>query len=193
MPEGTAGPTPLLKRIRNLLGAGLHLLVLTLILEALTLTARPWLSRPISLRTEIQVLLTVPLVAACLLVAWWFNRSLNLVRVHLLNGDSQLITSGPFACVRHPLYAALLLTLPPLAVIWFRDLVFVVPWVAAIAAAHYAVRIEERGLIAEFGEHYERYRRIVPALLPYKGTAARRLLKRAGGPSHPQADAEETN
>ena len=88
MTTEVAEPTPLLQRVRNLLGVGLHLLLLTLILEGLTLIARRWVSWPISLRTEAQVLLTVPLAASCLMIVWWFNRSLNLVKVHLLNGDS---------------------------------------------------------------------------------------------------------
>jgi protein-S-isoprenylcysteine O-methyltransferase Ste14 len=165
--------------MRNLLGVGVHLLVLTLLLEILTLAARRWVSWSIPLRLETQVLLSVPLVAACLPAARWFHRSLDLVRVHLLNGERHLIPDGPFAYVRHPLYAALLLTLPPLAIVWFRDLVFVIPWAATIAAAHYVVRLEERGLIAEFEEEgYRRYRRAVPARLPYRGAAGRDLQPR---------------
>ncbi|MGD2146550.1 MAG: hypothetical protein PVH41_07655 [Anaerolineae bacterium] len=191
MTKETAEPTPLLNRIRNLLGVGVYLLALTLLLEILTLAVRRWVSWPIPLRVETQVLLSVPPVAACLLAARWFNRSLNLVRVHLLNGERRLITGGPFAYVRHPLYAALLLTLPPLAIVWSRDLVFVIPWAATIAAAHYVVRLEERGLIAEFEEEYPRYRRAVPALLPYRGAAGRRLLTQTGGLEQPGEGAKE--
>jgi len=183
MPEETAGRTPLLRRMRNLLGVGLQLLLLILLLEALTLVARRWVSRPITLRPETQILLTVPLVAVCLLVACWFNRSLNLVKVHLQGGDPQLVTTGPFAYVRHPLYAALLLTLPPLAIIWLRDLVFLIPWAAAIALSHSVVRLEERTLMAEFGVEYEQYRKIVPPLLPHRGAAARRYPTDSTGPS----------
>ena len=84
--------------------------------------------------------------------------------------------------VRHPLYAALLLTLPPLAIIWLRDLVCMMPWAAAIALSHPVVRLEERTPVAEFGVEYERYRRIVPPLLPYRGAAARRHLTDSTGP-----------
>jgi protein-S-isoprenylcysteine O-methyltransferase Ste14 len=76
--------------------------------------------------------------------------------------------------VRHPLYATLLLTLPPLFVVWLSDLLFAVPWALTTVVSHYVVRLEERGLIEEFGDAYERYRQYVPALLPYRGAGGRR-------------------
>ena len=85
--------------------------------------------------------------------------------------------------MRHPLYAVLLLTAPPLAIIWLLDLVFVIPWAAAVFISHYVVRLEERGLVAQFGEEYARYRMAVPALLPYKGAADQRCLRDPGGGS----------
>jgi protein-S-isoprenylcysteine O-methyltransferase Ste14 len=173
-PGNQSKPISILKGIRNVVGVGMHLLLLSLFLEGLTLVARRWVSFPISLTFETQVLLTVPCVAACFLGATWFNRSLDLVRVHLLTGENELITHGPFAYVRHPLYSTLLITIPPLVVVWLSDLVFVFPWVLILVVSHYIVRLEERGLVEAFGEGYERYRRYVPALLPYKGAAGRR-------------------
>jgi protein-S-isoprenylcysteine O-methyltransferase Ste14 len=155
----------------NLLGAGVHLVLLGLFLEGLTLVLRRWVSCPISLTFQTQVLLTMPLVAVCLLGALWFNRSLDLTGVHLLNGKNELITHGPFSYVRHPLYSTLLLTIPPLVIVWLSDLLFFLPWVLILVLSHYVVRLEERGLINLFGQDYERYRRHVPALLPYKGAA----------------------
>lgn len=96
----------LLRGIKNLVGVGMHLLLLGLLIEGLTLVVRQWISFPISLTFETQILLTVPFVAACLLGAIWFNRSLNLIRVHLLNRKIKLIIDGPFAYVRHPLYSS---------------------------------------------------------------------------------------
>jgi protein-S-isoprenylcysteine O-methyltransferase Ste14 len=167
-------PFSLLGSIKNLLGAGMHLLLLGLCLEGLTLAVRRWVSFPISPSFEAQVVLTVPCVAACLLGGIWFNRSLDLVGVHLLHGENELITQGPFAYVRHPLYATLLIFVPPLVVIWLSDLLFIIPWALMLSVSHYVVRLEERGLVEEFGQDYERYRQYVPALLPYKGDGGRR-------------------
>jgi protein-S-isoprenylcysteine O-methyltransferase Ste14 len=174
MPENESKPFSLLRGIENLVGVGMHLLLLGLFLEGLTLFVRQWISFPISLTSETQVFLTVPCVAACLLGAIWFNRSLNLIRVHLLNGKTELITNGPFAYVRHPLYSTLLITIPPLVIVWLSDLLFFIPWVLMLVVSRYIVRLEEQGLIEVFGRDYERYQRYVPALLPYKGAGGQR-------------------
>jgi protein-S-isoprenylcysteine O-methyltransferase Ste14 len=181
MPENQSKPFSLFRGIRNLVGAGVYLLLLGLFFEALTLVLRNWISFPISLSFETRVVLTVPCVVACLLGAIWFNRSLNLPRVHLLNGKTELVTHGPFAYVRHPLYATLLLTIPPLVVIWLSDLLFLIPWILMLVVSHYVVRLEERGLVELFGRDYERYRRYVPTLLPYKGAGGHRCREDRGG------------
>jgi protein-S-isoprenylcysteine O-methyltransferase Ste14 len=67
-----------------------------------------------------------------------------------------------------------MITIPPLAIVWFSDLLFLVPWVLMFVVSHYIVSVEERELIEVFGEDYERYRRYVPALLPYKGVGGHR-------------------
>jgi protein-S-isoprenylcysteine O-methyltransferase Ste14 len=173
-PQAKSKLLSLLRGFKNLLGAGLHLLLLGLLLEGLTAVIRQWISFPIPLTLEMRTLLTVLCVAACLLSMIWFSRSLNLIRAHLLNGKSELVTHGPFAYVRHPLYATIMITIPPLAIVWFSDLLFLVPWVLMFVASHYIVSLEERGLVEAFGEDYERYRRYVPALLPYKGAGGQR-------------------
>jgi hypothetical protein len=86
----------LLKRFKNLIGVGLHLLLLGLLLEALTIAIRRWISFPLSITVKMQVVLTVPCITLCLLGIIWFNSSLNLIKVNLLNGKDQLITHGPF-------------------------------------------------------------------------------------------------
>ena len=164
----------LLKAFRNLLGVGLYLLLIGLLLEALTIGVRQWVSFPISLSVEARVVLTIICVLVCLLGVIWFNYSSNLVRVHLVGEENKLITNGPFNYVRHPLYATLLITLPPLLIIWFADLILIIPWVVMFIIAQYVVLLEERGLVKVFGEDYKRYKKYVPALLPYKGVGGER-------------------
>jgi protein-S-isoprenylcysteine O-methyltransferase Ste14 len=79
-----------------------------------------------------------------------------------------------------------MLTVPPLFVIWFSDLLFVLPWILIVALAHRLVSFEERKLIQVFDQEYESYRDYVPALLPYKGAGGRRYRKARGG-SRPQS------
>ena len=163
---------------RKLLGVGPGLLVLGLLLEGLAIVARGWISFPIPFTPQVQILLTIPCVTACLLGMVWFNRTLSLATVHFRGGKPELVTQGPFAYVRHPLYATLMLTIPPLFVFWMADLLFLIPWGLIIIASHFIVRPEERGLIEVFDQEYEQYRRYVPMLLPYRGAAGRRLRDR---------------
>ena len=165
-----------MRGFKNLLGVGPYLLLVGLILEGLTIIIQQWIYFPVSLDITIQILLTIPFVVACLLGIIWFNRSLDLIRVNFLNGENRLITHGPFAYVRHPLYSALIITIPPLVIIWFADLLFFIPWILIILVSHFIVSIEERGLIEAFGEDYDKYRKYVPSLLPYKGASGKRLF-----------------
>lgn len=159
----------LLNRFKNLIGVGLYVLVIGLLLEALTLIMQQWLSFPISLIVEIQIVLTILCIVGCLAGIIWFNATLNLIQIFLLNGEHKLVTVGPFNYVRHPLYATLLGTLPPLMIIWYTDLLFLLPWVLIYFAARYVVIVEEHGLLKTFGKDYQVYQQYVPALIPYKG------------------------
>lgn len=171
----------LLKRLKNLLGVGPHLLLIGLFLEGLTLMIQRWISFPIPLILKARISLTLPCVVTCLLGMIWFNYSLNLIKVNLSNGNRELVTHGPFAYVRHPLYATLLITIPPLTIIWFADLLFLIPWILTFIVSHYVVSIEEQGLTQAFGKDYETYRQYVPALLPYKGNGGQRYRERRDG------------
>lgn len=81
-----------------------------------------------------------------------------------LYADHRLITSGPFAIVRHPLYLAGQLAEMG-ALLIFRN------WTMAIVALNapaliLRARREEEALAAEFGQQWEEYRQRVPMLLP---------------------------
>jgi protein-S-isoprenylcysteine O-methyltransferase Ste14 len=87
--------------------------------------------------------------------------------------DHELVRSGPYALVRHPIYSGLLLACLGVAVgrgdvgallgcalMWFGFL--------------RKLRIEERWLQQTFGDAYTRYRDEVPSVLPWPSTARRR-------------------
>lgn len=80
--------------------------------------------------------------------------------------DHDLITTGPYALVRHPIYTGLLVALLGSAVPLseWRGLLAV----AFISAALWSkLRLEEKWMRAQFGEAYEAYSRSVPALVPF--------------------------
>ncbi len=182
------GILALLRGFRNLLGVGIHLLSIGLLLEASAIIFQQWVSFPVSLSVGTQIAFSLPCVLFGLVGAIWFNRTLNLARVHLLGGDNKLITHGPYNYVRHPLYTSLMISLPPLTIIWYADLLFIVPWILIFVVAHHVVLLEERNLVKTFGDEYIRYRDHVPPLLPTKGNGGRRFRDRQDGDSSVKSD-----
>lgn len=86
-----------------------------------------------------------------------------------LFADHELVMSGPFAYVRHPMYMGGLLTEVG-ALLLYRT------WAAALIAASIPslllrARREEDALSAEFGDSWAEYSRRVPAFIPRLGTS----------------------
>ena len=81
-----------------------------------------------------------------------------------LFADHQLVTTGPYAIVRHPMYVGLALAAWGALLIYFT-------WTAvyfAVFAPMLAFRAyrEEQALSAEFGEQWREYCKRVPAFIP---------------------------
>jgi protein-S-isoprenylcysteine O-methyltransferase Ste14 len=106
----------------------------------------------------------------------WISAAAALRAVHVLGRHwslearllpgHRLVREGPYARVRHPIYAALLglmlgtgLNLTP----W---LVLAVAVAVYLAGTELRVQVEEALLRREFGDEYSRYVAEVPALLP---------------------------
>jgi protein-S-isoprenylcysteine O-methyltransferase Ste14 len=81
-----------------------------------------------------------------------------------LFSDQQLVTSGPYALVRHPMYAGLILSA-------LGSLLIYVTWTTVFFACFSPLmfvraRHEEADLSAEFGEEWQEYSQNVPAFIP---------------------------
>jgi protein-S-isoprenylcysteine O-methyltransferase Ste14 len=80
--------------------------------------------------------------------------------------EHELIRSGPYALVRHPIYSGLLLALAGSALMLGNGRALV--GLALIAGAILRkLRIEERFMAERFGEAYARYRAQVAMLVPF--------------------------
>jgi protein-S-isoprenylcysteine O-methyltransferase Ste14 len=79
--------------------------------------------------------------------------------------EPELVTSGPYRLVRHPIYSGLLLGM--LGTALATDLIGVV--VVAIVGAYflYCATVEERNLTAAFPEAYPAYRTHTKMLIPF--------------------------
>jgi protein-S-isoprenylcysteine O-methyltransferase Ste14 len=82
-----------------------------------------------------------------------------------------LVTDGPFARVRHPLYLAmgLLLLSPVIGLSSWLGVGLSVP--LFLIGTSFRVRAEESVLVEEFGREYDEYRRRVPPFFPRLGSA----------------------
>lgn len=77
------------------------------------------------------------------------------------NYKGELLTRGPYAGVRHPLYSAFLLLAVGLAVL-FPILETVMLAVISVAVILFYVEREEGALMARYGKAYREYMRKVP-------------------------------
>jgi protein-S-isoprenylcysteine O-methyltransferase Ste14 len=83
-----------------------------------------------------------------------------------LNPDHRLIRSGPYAVVRHPIYASMLLMIAATALLVSNWIAFCIALVLYLIGTEIRIRIEEGLLVTRFGDEYEEYRRRVAAYLP---------------------------
>ena len=79
---------------------------------------------------------------------------------------------GPYLWVRHPLYFFSLVLIWSAPVVSSDRLLFNVLWTLWIVLGSH---LEEKDLVAEFGERYRRYQERVPMLLPWRGPVGRGL------------------
>lgn len=156
-------------RRQSLASRSLHVGVLTLV--ALLL----WSSIPVGVLNERFLPATAfwfwtgaTITAAGLLFAVWARLHLggNWSGTVTIKRDHELITSGPYAFVRHPIYSGLLLALLGSAIArgewWVMIAVVLAFW-----SIWWKLRIEERWLNEHFGNAYADYRERVAALIPF--------------------------
>jgi protein-S-isoprenylcysteine O-methyltransferase Ste14 len=128
----------------------------------------PWLYRPLWPSGLVSFWLGAAVTLAGLLFAVWAREHLgaNWSRSVTIKQDHELITTGPYALVRHPIYTGILAgflgTMVALAqvrgVIAFA-LVFLALWIK--------LRMEEQWMRSQFGETYANYVRHTSALVPW--------------------------
>jgi protein-S-isoprenylcysteine O-methyltransferase Ste14 len=79
--------------------------------------------------------------------------------------NPELVTSGPYAYVRHPIYSGILLAMIGSAV--GESLVWVLPFVLSGIYLLYSARNEERLMIEQFPNQYPSYMRRTKMLIPF--------------------------
>jgi methanethiol S-methyltransferase len=86
--------------------------------------------------------------------------------------SSAFVAQGPYRYVRHPLYLFMLLLIWSAPRLSTDQLLFDVLWTAWLVVG---TKLEERDLLADFGQAYRQYQRSVPMLIP----SPRRFMRAA--------------
>jgi protein-S-isoprenylcysteine O-methyltransferase Ste14 len=130
--------------------------------------ARSWLNPSLYPNNVTADVVAIALTTLGLLYAIW-------ARVHLgrnwsglvtVKQDHELVTSGPYALTRHPIYTGLLSAILG-AAIARGDLRGLVAFVLVAAALWRKLKLEERWMQETFGARYDAYKARVAALVPY--------------------------
>jgi protein-S-isoprenylcysteine O-methyltransferase Ste14 len=82
------------------------------------------------------------------------------------------VLRGPYLWVRHPLYFFMLVLIWSIPDVTSDRLLFNLLWTFWIVLGSH---LEEKDMVAEFGERYRDYQRTVPMLLPWRGPIGRGL------------------
>jgi protein-S-isoprenylcysteine O-methyltransferase Ste14 len=120
-----------------------------------------------------QILFVVAL--AGLAVTWWARFHLGSLWSGTVTRKAhhKVIKTGPYAIVRHPIYAGISLAL--IATVLLRP-----GWLgllgAAMIIASFVIkyRLEERFLMQELGPEYKHYKKETPALVPFLTSGSRK-------------------
>jgi len=114
--------------------------------------------------------LVIALLLSAIAVVFSWSGVHNLgkqLRVHAgLYSDHELIRSGPYQIVRHPIYLGMLLMFLATALVMSIWPVMLAGLAIFLAGTEIRVRIEDRLLASRFGKQFEEYRAAVPAYIP---------------------------
>ncbi len=90
----------------------------------------------------------------------------NWALVARTRGDASLVTNGPFAYVRNPIYVALALFMVAVAIAYGHSRLLVIALPLYALATWMRVALEEKVLRAQFGTEYDAYASRVKRFLP---------------------------
>ena len=84
-----------------------------------------------------------------------------------LNPDHELVMTGPYLIVRHPIYTSMLCVLLGSGLMVSSRWQLLISFLVFMAGTEIRVRIEDQLLASHFGERFTEYKRKVPAYIPF--------------------------
>jgi protein-S-isoprenylcysteine O-methyltransferase Ste14 len=118
---------------------------------------------------EWRAALSILLMVSASVLSWTARRALGRQwRVEAgLNEDHELVTSGPYRVVRHPIYTSMLCMLLGTGFIFTPVALLALSVVVFMAGTEIRVRIEDRLLLSRFGDRFRDYQRSVAPYIPF--------------------------
>jgi protein-S-isoprenylcysteine O-methyltransferase Ste14 len=125
------------------------------------------------LNAYVPLALRIPFSVCVLVLSGYLARTGLRTVFGEIREPPEIIHTGFFGWVRHPIYLSEILLYFGLLFLSL-SLAAAVVWLVAIGFLHYVSRHEERLLLARFGAAYEEYMREVPMWIPRLKKRARR-------------------
>ena len=115
-----------------------------------------------------RMLASIFFLALAALLSWTGARALgrHLQLDAAIKTDHQLVRSGPYRIVRHPIYASMFCLLLGTGIMITPAWLFLCAIVVFLAGTEIRVRIEDHLLAARFGSEFADYRQTVSAYIP---------------------------
>jgi len=116
-----------------------------------------------------QIALELLFFALAAALSWTARRALGKQwRIEAgLNADHELITSGPYRILRHPIYTSMLCTLLGTGVLITPWWLLLISIAAFVAGTEIRVHVEDSLLGSHFGGRFQDYKQNVPAYIPF--------------------------
>jgi protein-S-isoprenylcysteine O-methyltransferase Ste14 len=113
-------------------------------------------------------------IAGCIMIAlgmllrWFaiFSLKRQFTVDVAITKDHRIIQEGVYRFVRHPAYAGSILSFLGLALSFANVISFIIIFLPICSAFLYRIRVEERTLVAAFGDEYIRYTETTKRLIP---------------------------
>ncbi len=116
-----------------------------------------------------RVAVSVAFFALACALSWTGARALGKqLRVDAALGpDHELVRTGPYRWLRHPIYTSMLCILLGTGLLLAAFPMLLLATAVFLAGTEIRVRIEDRLLASQFGEAFRNYQHSVPAYLPF--------------------------
>lgn len=149
-------------------GVGPYMITPIVIIAVLSFVASSYKLIPIYIIPQLDFLFVlVGVISIMLGIVLWLAAVVNS-RISENIKNKNLVTTGVYAYVRHPIYSCFLFVTTGVIIISQNILLFILPLIFWVFLTVTLKKTEEKLLLGEFGEEYTIYSNKVNRLIPFK-------------------------